>query len=294
MMNNECSINMTEIAEEIFQSDKLYYSKLKENVKSDYHLKNKEKKELLKLIKIFPEDIKNLFYGRYIFEFSDETITCFYGIDDPSETLNYYKFLLTTSMKGDNDSLITEQSFKETMQMLYREEFGNHSPVLIFVKKTAKIVACLILFMVLSFTFAVTVNAEVREQVSEFIYEMFDGFALFRVETSGEKYDLNDITIDMGEDYELVYELYTNDTIWKKYLNLVGESITILITQTNQNSYLNMENSEYQSVFVDDIEYIYCVDNDLAYLNYVWSGNHIMIYGNTTLENLLKISEKIY
>ncbi len=274
---------------------------------------NAEKVDMLsQKILSLPEKIQFIFFGKYVFNFSFGDITDVYSIDAPEKEFSYYTNFLSSLMNLSENQTISDESLKASSQIaleLSQEEsetLYNSSKQNIFItllKRPARLVASILLVFSISFGTAIAVNAEFREQVGNFFYELFDTFGVFQVESNGEvnEFESSSETKDLA-DYEIGYipdgfeleGVYPLDyTITYLYTDIADNQITILIHKNDHPNYIDTENITVEEIVINSQLSFYFSKDTKAYLLMHSHDNLIEIIGNIDTDEAINIASKI-
>lgn len=279
--------------------------------------------QLSRKIDILPSEYRNILFFRYCFNNTPSETDKILDIEDSIGKLRYIQKMLSRIMELEN-AWIDENSMTEACRLALAEYTKDYNEVKMmynpnysinFKRKlkgikikqnlnsiamsVAKRVAVFILVCFLSLSAVLTVNAEAREKVFDWVVQRFPKFSIFIPQGMDEVDDSTELTslkinyIPTGFELEnthegrsmLIYDYWTED----------NQNLTIkLVTLSSEGrSYYDTEGIEIEEIiFKDSKGYIWEADG-IAYLIWYQDGVECHIVGNLSREEISKIGESI-
>ncbi len=285
-----------------------FYDKnsLLQNLKSydEYIILSEDDTLLLsKKILLLPDKIQFIFFGKYVFNFSYVNIEELYSVENSKIELLYYENLFYTLFNLSENQAISEDSFKQASmtalklsEQKLQDSFVTNKKKSLFLifKKPLKFIASILLVFSIGFAVTFAVNADFREQVENFFYELFETFGVFQTHSVSETKDLEDYEITYIPDgFELESTISLPSSIAYYYVKSNTETISIFIGKSVSLFYVDTENVEIEELEFNDNKSYFYQKNQTNYLLFESNGNYIEVLGNVTKEELINISSKI-
>lgn len=322
---------MSKIAENVMKSvcklsmDNDFQNLYKLNISNiEYQsLSTKEIGQLARKIEILPLEYRNILFFRYCFNSSPLDTDKILDINDSIGKLRYIQKMLSGIM-GLENVWIDENSMMDAcrfalkeytkdydeLEMIYNPNYSmtfrrklkgikikqNLSSISMSVGKR---VAIFILVCFLSLSALLTVNAEAREKVFNWVVQRFPRFSIFIPQGMDEVNDSTELTalkinyiptgFELMDSHEgrtmLIYDYWIEDNhnFAIKFFNLPSEG----------RSYYDTENIVVEEITVKESQaYIWEAD-EIVYLIWYQDGIECHIVGNLNQDEILKIAENI-
>ena len=211
-----------------------------------------------------PEDARELFYGRYCFGMSEEAMQTMFGTPSPVGKLQYYKAILSFAHNLTKEETVSDQSFLEASEMALEADMKEtekecaEQGIIPFPHKARRVflnvgkgIAAAVVILAVSFTTAVTVNAEFREKVVRWFIETFKEFSIFNTST-GEEITIEDLKsyqpTYIPERYQHIGTSETPVSISFSYAAEDGEALYVTFTLPGIDFLTDTENMEIQKL----------------------------------------------
>ena len=279
--------------------------------------------QLSRKVDILPSEYRNILFFRYCFNSTPSETDNILDIENSIGKLRYIQKMLSRIM-GLENAWIDEDSMIEACQLALAEYTKDYNEMEIiynpnysmnFKRKlkgikikqnlnskamsVAKRVAVIIFVSFLSLSAVLTVNAEAREKVFDWVVQRFPKFSIFIPQGMDEVDDSTELTslkinyipagfelVDRHEGRSmLIYDYWTEDNqnLTIKFFTLPSEG----------RSYYDTENIEIEEItFRESQAYIWESDG-IAYLIWYQNGVECHIAGNLSQDEILKIGENI-
>lgn len=288
-----------------------------------YHLLSDEQVEQLATkITLLPLEYRNILFFRYCFNNTPSETDKTLEVENSIGKLRYiHKFL--SSFMGlehlwiDNDSmkracdmaLLEDTKDYDNIQILHKPNYSkdfrqklkdikiNQNLNNIFIS-IAKRVAVFILVSIISFSAILTVNAEARERVFDWIIERFEEYSIFSRNTNegGNTTDLISLKINyIPIGFELKDIHKGRNMVIYEYSTKNNQELIIRLFPANGNgkSYYDTENAVIEEfTFGESQAFTWQTDTN-TYLICEQNGIEYHISGNLSKEELLKVAEDI-
>ncbi|MBR0092095.1 MAG: DUF4367 domain-containing protein [Lachnospiraceae bacterium] len=256
------------------------------------------------------DSARELFYGKYCFQMSEEAIEAMYGIELPFERLQYYKNILSSVYCRDDNVRIREEAFflatKHAMEIDMAQTERDASKTSIIqtrrwmsraVNMAVKGVAAAVIIMAIGFTAAITTNAEFREKVVEWLIETFQEFSSFKTVSEAE------ITMDDLRSYQITYvparftlsDLNESQELLSyAYLDEENNPLVIVLQIPGNELLVDTENQDTELVTFGGEDAFLIQDNsDMVTFACTIDGMPVFISGNVDREEVFSIAKGI-
>ncbi|MBQ6734365.1 MAG: hypothetical protein IJR00_05590 [Lachnospiraceae bacterium] len=253
---------------------------------------------------------KELFYGRYCYQMSNDAMQTVFGTSFPAGRLQYYKSLLSSAHNLKEGERISERSYQKASEMALDQDMertekeANRQKMLVFPAGTKKIIRVLakgivaaMVILTVGFTTAITVNAEFRERVINWFIETFTEYS--KVQTSSDQ----DITIEDLRSYYPAHipERYTHTEtvildieIAYYYEDPEGNTLYIRFSIPGTEVGINTENMEIKALeFRGEEAFMAFDDENRGTFAFVVDGIPIFIGGQMSEEEAMAIANGI-
>ena len=253
---------------------------------------------------------KELFYGRYCYQMSDDAMQAIFGTSFPAGRLQYYKSILSSAHKLAEGERISERSFQRASEMSQDQDMERTEKAAItqkmfaFPRRTKKNtrllekgIAAAMIILAVGFTTAITVNADFRKQVVNWFIETFTGYS--KVQTSSGQ----DITMEdlrsyypafIPERYAHTDTVESNHDIVYSYEDDEGNILYISFTLPGTEVGINTENMEIKTLeFREEEAFMAFNDKNEGTFAFVLDGIPVFIGGRMSEEEAMAIANGI-
>lgn len=276
---------------------------------------------LAKKINLLPSEYRNILFFKYSFNNSPSETDNVLGIENSKTKLRYAQKMLSGFM-GLENSWVANDSMKKACQIALREETKEYDNVQILNKPdysnnfrrklknikmkkkynrivmlVVKRVAIFILVTILSFSAVMSVNAEAREKVLDWITETFPQFSIFTSQNIDENNSVELTTFNINyipTGFELEDTNVGRTKVIYNYLTKNDQKLTIIFSLSNEGkSYYDTESAEIEEfVFKGSKAYIWKT-SEITYLIWYQDGVECHISGNLSKDEIIKVAENI-
>lgn len=315
ILKDACQLSLQEELEEISNTDLsgiIYHS-----------LSDDEVEQLATKINLLPLEYHNILFFRYCFNNTPtETDRILETVDSIGKLRYTHKLLSDFMGLGnlwiDNDSmkkacdiaLLEGTNDYDNIQILQKPNYSkdfrrklknikiNQNLNSIFVS-IAKRVAIFIIVAIVSFSAVLTVNAEMREKVFNWMVEIFEEYSIFTPKNNNEDGDIIELAsfkinyIPTG--FELKYIHKGRSMLIYEYSTEDNQELVISLFSSNGNgkSYYDTENAEIEEFIFKNSQAFTWQTDSLTYLIWHQDGTQCHITGNLSKEEILKVAENI-
>lgn len=286
-------------------------------------LNDEQMNQLAIKIDLLPSEYRNILFFRYCFNNTPSETDKILGIDNAKGKLRYTQKMLSNfmgldglwiddnSMKRaceialvedtkdyDNTQTLHEPKYSKVFNRKLKDINIKQNPKSIFMS-LAKRVAVFILVCLLSFSSILTVNAEARGKLFDWIIEVFPKFSIFTPKNIDENNNIIELTslkinyIPNG--FELIDIHKGRSMLIYEYLYDNDQELTIKLLSPNGKgkSYYDTENAEIEEFIFKQSKAFTWQTDKMTYLIWNQDGIECHISGSLSKEEILKVAENI-
>lgn len=243
-----------------------------------------------------------LIFGKFCFGFDMAVMSKLYGFEHPSLDLYYYLDLLCYKLGLSDGEMLSMLSIKRAGQLSMKRYVDKELYTSPFVKRrVARKLLIAAIISILSFSVAFAASPQLREIIHNWIVEIKEDCGVFELKSEEEtplpKLGMFEPSY-VPEGFELTDTVQQHYLISYEYENAESDSFNILISVSNHSVSLSAENSEIESIYINDSEAFYFCQHsegykDWHYVVFEKDGYAVYIDGCISKDEIIKVAESI-
>lgn len=272
-------------------------------------LSDEEVERMSDKLVLLPHEARCILFGEYCFDMAFDDMREMYELTDPKGLSVWYKRMLSNLAGLSKEQIIADASLKrisdaalEKYTALAEKRANDESPTKASMKpqkmvvRFVKYVAAAAAVLAIGFTSMMTVNAEFREKVVNWVAETFVEFSIFNSSSEMElsMEDLLKHTPEYIPDkYEYIDKVEMGDGVTYMYADNTGSALSIFITIPGDGWMVDTEGMDVRETVYDGNDAYYYYGDGEARFIFSKDGYPMYILGDLDFEECIEIANGI-